>query len=62
MPKFDNMARGNMLSDCGMPILRVGVGVLEDVLGLGLEAQVLGLKPYKSSKMSCPRLEDGIVF
>ena len=37
-----------------------------EVLGLGLdlEAQVLGLslKPFKSSKMSCPRLEDSIVF
>ena len=29
---------------------------------LGLEAQVLGLKAYKSSKMSCPRLEDRIIF
>ena len=37
-------------------------GVLEDVLGLGLEAKVLGLKAYKSLKTSCPRLEDRIIF
>ena len=52
-------------------------GVLEDALGLekasrthfqvlgpGLEAQLLAfdLKAYKSSKMSCPRLEDSIIF
>ena len=29
---------------------------------LGLEAQVLGFEAYKSSKMSCPRLEDCIIF
>ena len=29
---------------------------------LVLEAQVLGLEAYKSSKMSCPRLEDSIIF
>ena len=35
-----------------------------EVLGLSLKAQVLGLglEPYKSSKMSCHRLEDSIVF
>ena len=34
-----------------------------EVLGFGLEAQVLGfgLELYKSSKMPCPRLEDSIV-
>ena len=34
------------------------------VLGIDLEAQVfgLGLENYKSSKMSCPRLEDSIIF
>ena len=29
---------------------------------LGLEAQVLRLKPYKSSKMCCPWLKDRIAF
>ena len=31
-------------------------------IGLGLNAQVLGLEPYKSLKMPCPRLEDSIAF
>ena len=34
-------------------LLKIRDGVLEDVLGL---------KAYKSSKMSCPRFEDSIVF
>ena len=29
---------------------------------LGLKAQVLGLEAYKFSKMSCPRLENTIIF
>ena len=32
------------------------------VLRLDLKAQVLGLEVCKSSKMSCPRLEDSIIF
>ena len=42
----------------------LSLGLKSQVLGLGIESQVLslGLEPYKSSKMSCPRLENSIVF
>ena len=33
-----------------------------EVVGLGLDGQVLGLEAYKSSKMSCSRLDDSTVF
>ena len=32
-----------------------------EVLGLGVEAQVLDLEAYKSFKTSCPLLEDSII-
>ena len=32
------------------------------VLGLGLEAQVLGLEASSPRKLACPRLEDGTIF
>ena len=37
---------------------------LFEVLGLGFETQILGvgLEAFKSSKMSCPRLKDSIIF
>ena len=37
-------------------------GVLEDVLGLGLEGQVLGLEASSPRKLACPRLEDSSIF
>ena len=53
--------------------LSIRGGILEDVLGLDLEAQVLGLgfeaqvlgiglEAHKSSKMISLRLEDNIIF
>ena len=33
-----------------------------DVLGLGFEGQILSLEAWKSSKMSCTRLQDNTIF
>ena len=33
-----------------------------EVLGLGLEGQVLGLEASSPRKLPCPRLEDSIIF
>ena len=37
-------------------------GVLEDVLGLGLEGQVLGLEASSPRKLACPRLDESSIF
>ena len=33
-----------------------------EVLGLGLEGQVLGLEASSPRKLACPRLEDSSIF
>ena len=50
------------LVTCGRSQLSVVESSRTHVEVLGLEAQLLGLVPYKSSKMPCPSLEDSIVF